>query len=73
QTMYLKQQQDYHTMQEMEISLRELENNHNNLQKYNQKLQEEINYLSSRKGIVKTIGKTPILLLAKIKKKLPRF
>jgi hypothetical protein len=73
QTMYLKQQQDYHTMQEMEISLRELENNHNNLQKNNQKLQEEINYLSSRKGIVKTIGKTPILLLAKIKKKLPRF
>lgn len=73
QTMYLKQQQDYHTMQGMEISLRKLENNHNNLQKDNQKLQEEINYLSSRKGIVKTIGKTPILLLAKIKKKLPRF
>lgn len=73
QTIYLKQQQDYHTMQEMEISLKELENNHNHLQKNNQKLQEEINYLSSRKGIVKTIGKTPILLLAKIKKKLPRF
>jgi hypothetical protein len=73
QTMYLKQQQDYHTMQEMEISLRELENNHNNLQKNNHKLQEEINYLSSPKGIVKTIGKTPILLLAKIKKKLPRL
>lgn len=73
QTMYLKQQQDYHTMQGMEIYLRELENNHNNLQKNNQKLQEEINYLSSRKGIVKTIGKTPILLFAKIKKKLPRF
>ncbi|NCQ90243.1 MAG: glycosyltransferase [Microcystis aeruginosa LG13-03] len=73
QTMYLKQQQDYHTMQGMEISLRELENNHNNLQEDNHKLQEKINYLYSRKGIVKTIGKTPILLLAKIKKKLPRF
>ncbi|MFN7567653.1 MAG: glycosyl transferase, partial [Microcystis sp.] len=73
QIMYLKQQQDYHTMQEMEISLRELENNHNNLQKDNQKLQEEINYLSSRKGIVKTLAKTSILLLAKIKKKLPIF
>jgi hypothetical protein len=73
QTMYLKQQQDHRTIKEMKISLKELENNHNNLQKNNQKLQEEINYLSSRKGIVKTIGKTPILLLAKIKKKLPRF
>jgi hypothetical protein len=73
QTMYLKQQQDYHTMQEMEISLRELENNHNYLQKNNQELQEEINYLSSRKGIVKTLAKTSILLLAKIKKKLPIF
>ncbi|NCR40012.1 MAG: glycosyltransferase [Microcystis aeruginosa W13-11] len=73
QTMYLRQQQDYHTMQGMEIYLRELENNHNNLQKNNQKLQEEINDLSSRKGIVKTIGKTPILLFDKIKKKLPRF
>jgi prefoldin subunit 5 len=71
--MYLKQQQDYHTMQEMEISLRELENNHNYLQKNNQELQEEINYLSSRKGIVKTLAKTSILLLAKIKKKLPIF
>ncbi|MFM7792303.1 MAG: glycosyl transferase, partial [Microcystis panniformis] len=49
QTIYLKQQQDYHTMQEMEISLRELENNHNYLQKNNQELQEQINYLSSRK------------------------
>jgi hypothetical protein len=74
QTMYLKQQQDYHTMQEMEISLRELENNHNYLQKDNQKLREEINYLSSRKGIVKTLWKTPILLLARrLKKKLSRF
>jgi hypothetical protein len=73
QTMYLKQQQDYHTIQEMEISLRELENNHNNLQTNNHKLQEEINYLYSWKGIVKTLWKTPILLLAKIKKKLPRF
>jgi CHASE2 domain-containing sensor protein len=73
QTMYLKQQQDYHTMQEMEISLRELENNHNYLQKNNQELQEQINYLSSRKGIVKTLAKTSILLLAKIKKKLPIF
>jgi hypothetical protein len=73
QIMYLKQQQDYRTMQEMEISLKELENNHNYLQKNNQKLQEEINYLSSRKGIVKTLWKTPILLLAKIKKKLPIF
>jgi hypothetical protein len=73
QTMYLKQQQDYHTMQEMEISLRELENNHNYLQKNNQELQEQINYLYSWKGIVKTLWKTPILLLAKIKKKLPRF
>ena len=71
--MYLKQQQDYHTMQGMEISLKELENNHNYLQKNNQKLQEEINYLSSRKGIVKTLSKTSILLLAKIKKKLPIF
>jgi hypothetical protein len=60
-------------MQEMEISLRELENNHNNLQTNNHKLQEEINYLSSRKGIVKTLAKTSILLLAKIKKKLPIF
>ena len=73
QIMYLKQQQDYHTMQGMEISLKELENNHNYLQKNNQKLQEEINYLSSRKGIVKTLSKTSILLLAKIKKKLPIF
>jgi prefoldin subunit 5 len=71
--MYLKQQQDYHTMQGMEISLKELENNHNYLQKNNQELQEEINYLSSRKGIVKTLSKTSILLLAKIKKKLPIF
>jgi prefoldin subunit 5 len=60
-------------MQEMEISLRELENNHNYLQKNNQELQEQINYLSSRKGIVKTLAKTSILLLAKIKKKLPIF
>jgi hypothetical protein len=60
-------------MQEMEISLRELENNHNNLQTNNHKLQEEINYFSSRKGIVKTLAKTSILLLAKIKKKLPIF
>ncbi|GCL48859.1 putative glycosyl transferase [Microcystis aeruginosa NIES-3804] len=72
QIMSLKKQQYYHTMQEMEISLKELENN-NNLQTNNQKLQEEINYLSSRKGIVKTLWKTPSLLLAKIKKKLPRF
>jgi prefoldin subunit 5 len=57
----------------MEISLKELENNHNYLQKNNQELQEEINYLSSRKGIVKTLAKTSILLLAKIKKKLPIF
>jgi hypothetical protein len=71
--MYLKQQQDYRTMQGMEISLKELENNHNYLHKNNQKLREEINYLSSRKGIVKTLGKTSLLLLAKIKKKLPRF
>lgn len=73
QTMYLKQQQDDHTMQGMGISLKELENNHNNLQEDNHKLQEKINYLSSRKGIVKTLSKTSILLLAKIKKKLPRF
>jgi hypothetical protein len=73
QIMYLKQQQDYHTMQGMGISLKELDNNHNYLQKNNQKLQEEINYLSSRKGIVKTLSKTSILLLAKIKKKLPIF
>ncbi|TRV47927.1 MAG: glycosyltransferase [Microcystis panniformis Mp_MB_F_20051200_S9] len=73
QIMSLKQQQDYRTMQRMEISLKELENNHNNLQKNNHKLQEEINYLYSRKGIVKTIGKTPILLLAKLKKKLTIF
>jgi hypothetical protein len=72
QIMSLKKQQYYHTMQEMEISLKELENN-KNLQTNNQKLQEEINYLSSRKGIVKTLWKTPSLLLAKIKKKLPRF
>lgn len=73
QTMYLKQQQDDHTMQGMGISLKELENNHNNLQEDNHKLQEKINYLSSRKGIVKTLSKTSILLLAKIKKKLPMF
>jgi len=73
QTMYLKQQQDYHTMQGMGISLKELDNNHNYLQKNNQELREEINYLSSRKGIVKTLSKTSILLLAKIKKKLPIF
>ncbi|CCI31105.1 Genome sequencing data, contig C299 [Microcystis sp. T1-4] len=73
QIMYLKQQQDYRTMQGMEISLKELENNHNYLQKNNQELREEINYLSSRKGIVKTLAKTSILLLAKIKKKLPIF
>ncbi|MCA2719169.1 MULTISPECIES: glycosyltransferase [Microcystis] len=72
QMMYLKQQQNYHTMQGMEISLKKLENN-NNIQKNNQKLQEEIKYLSSRKGIVKTLAKTPSVLLAKIKKKLPRF
>jgi prefoldin subunit 5 len=71
--MYLKPQQHYHTMQGMGISLKELDNNHNYLQKNNQKLQEEINYLSSRKGIVKTLSKTSILLLAKIKKKLPIF
>jgi prefoldin subunit 5 len=71
--MYLKQQQDYRTMQGMEISLKELENHHNYLQKNNQELREEINYLSSRKGIVKTLAKTSILLLAKIKKKLPIF
>ncbi len=53
QIMYLKQQQDYRTIKEMEISLKELENNHNYLQKNNQELREEINYLSSRKGIVK--------------------
>ncbi|AKE64801.1 glycosyl transferase, family 2 [Microcystis aeruginosa NIES-2549] len=73
QIMYLKQQQDYRTMQGMEISLKELENNHNYLQKNNRELREEINYLSSRKGIVKTLAKTSILLLAKIKKKLPIF
>ncbi|MFM6405625.1 MAG: glycosyl transferase, partial [Microcystis sp.] len=73
QTMYLKQQQDYHTMQGMGISLKELDNNHNYLQKNNQELREEINYLSSRKGIVKTLSKTSSLLLAKIKKKLPMF
>ena len=71
--MSLKQQQDYRTMQRMEISLKELENNHNNLQKNNHKLQEEINYLYSRKGIVKTLSKTSILLLAQFKKKLPMF
>lgn len=73
QTINLKQRQDYHTMEAMKISLEELQKKNNLLWENHQEFLKEINYLSSPKGIFKTLLKIPVLFLLKLKKKLLIF
>jgi glycosyltransferase involved in cell wall biosynthesis len=73
QLIFLKQQQDDLELKVMIKSLEELQKQNSELWQNNQELHRQINYLSSRKVILKTLLKTTILFLSKIKKKVLTF
>jgi glycosyltransferase involved in cell wall biosynthesis len=69
QLISLKQKQDDLELKALINSLEELQKKNSELWQNNQELHRQINYFSSHQGILKTLLKTPILFLSKIKKK----